>query len=222
VTTKATTAERILDAAEALFAEGGYDAVSVRAITDLAGVRLNLLSYHFKSKEGLFEAVIDRRLHVLNQKRRELLATAEAGGAVPNVDALLTIFIRPYMELAVVGGAGWLPYTRIIAQICQSERFSPLLEKHMEETLALFLSRFAAVLPHVGRDRLVQAFYFTIALMVSTFAGVGRIDALERAGRGEIPLDEAIEPLLTFVRAGFASMCDAPAGDGNDRRARPV
>jgi AcrR family transcriptional regulator len=207
VATKATTAERILDAAEALFAERGYDAVSVRAITDLAEVRLNLLSYHFKSKEGLYEAVIDRRLNVLNAKRRELLAAAEADGRIPDVATLLEIFIRPYIDLAVNGGAGWLAYTRIIAQICQADRFSPLLEQHMQETLRLFLDRFARVLPRVERGRLVQAFYFTIALMVSTFAGVGRIDALTAGALDEDSLDAALEPLLAFTLAGFSAMC---------------
>ena len=55
------TPTRLLDAAEALFAVSGFDAVSVRGITDKAGVPLGLLSYHFKSKEALFEAVIARR-----------------------------------------------------------------------------------------------------------------------------------------------------------------
>ncbi|WP_237152058.1 TetR/AcrR family transcriptional regulator [Oryzibacter oryziterrae] len=204
---KATTPERILDSAEALFAEGGFDAVSVRAITDRAGVRLNLLSYHFKSKEGLFEAVIDRRLHVLNARRREILAAAEADGSVLGVARLLTIFIRPYIDLAVTGGEGWKSYTRIIAQICQSDRFSPLLKLHMEDTLTIFLDRFARSLPDVDRDRLVQAFYFTIALMVSSFAGVGRIEALAQPGLDATGLDAALEPLIAYTTAGFLAAC---------------
>lgn len=211
MTAKTTTADRILDAAEALFAEGGYDAVSVRAITDRAGVRLNLLSYHFKSKEGLFEAVIDRRLHVLNTRRREILAAAEANGAVLDVAALLDIFIRPYMDLAANGGEGWKSYTRMIAQICQSDRFSPLLEMHMQDTLTIFIDRFARVLPDAERGRLVQAFYFTIALMVSSFAGVGRIEALAETHLDAAALDAAIAPLIAYTTAGFLAACGVKA-----------
>ncbi|WP_317616336.1 TetR/AcrR family transcriptional regulator [Paracoccus mutanolyticus] len=44
----------LLDAAEALFADHGYFGVSVRDITDRAGLRLAAVNYHFESKEGLF------------------------------------------------------------------------------------------------------------------------------------------------------------------------
>ena len=56
------TKERILDAAERLFAERGFAATSLRSITAAAGVNLAAVNYHFRSKEALLEAVFTRRL----------------------------------------------------------------------------------------------------------------------------------------------------------------
>ena len=68
------TVERILDAAEQLFAEKGFAETSLRLITSKAGVNLAAVNYHFGSKEELFEAVLTRRLDPMNQQRlaREL------------------------------------------------------------------------------------------------------------------------------------------------------
>ncbi len=48
------TRERILKAAERLFAEHGYDATSVRAIVAKARVNQAAINYHFAGKEGLY------------------------------------------------------------------------------------------------------------------------------------------------------------------------
>lgn len=54
------TANRILDAADELFAVHGYDAVSVRDITEKVGVNKALLFYYFDSKAELFEKIVER------------------------------------------------------------------------------------------------------------------------------------------------------------------
>ncbi len=59
------TAQRILDAAEILFARKGYEAASLREIAALAGIRQPGLYNHFASKEELYRAVLDRGLQPL-------------------------------------------------------------------------------------------------------------------------------------------------------------
>jgi AcrR family transcriptional regulator len=94
--------EALLDAAEMLFAEHGYDAVSIRNITGRANVRLAMASYHFGTKENLFDAVIARRADALNRERRAALGALERIGT-PDIQAVLRAFIWPYMDLAIVG-----------------------------------------------------------------------------------------------------------------------
>ena len=61
--TQANTVERILDAAEVLFAQKGFAETSLRAITSKAGVNLAAVNYHFGSKEALIQAVFERFLN---------------------------------------------------------------------------------------------------------------------------------------------------------------
>src|SRR5690606_36644825 len=73
-----STREAILDSAEALFARQGHDGTSMRQITSEAGVNLAAVNYHFGSKEALVQAVLKRRLAVLNHERLRLLDEREA------------------------------------------------------------------------------------------------------------------------------------------------
>ncbi len=51
--------QRLLETATELFAEKGYAGTSVREIVDRAGVSKPVLYYYFKSKEGLFYAILE-------------------------------------------------------------------------------------------------------------------------------------------------------------------
>lgn len=55
-----STPERILDAGVTCFAESGYSGTSTRTLAAAAGVNVATLAYHFKGKEGLYRAAIDR------------------------------------------------------------------------------------------------------------------------------------------------------------------
>ena len=96
------TKHRILDAAEALFVEHGFEATSLRSITAAADVNLAAANYHFGSKEELFEAVLTRRLDPMNQRRVALLAALEqeAGDAPVACDRILSALFLPALELA--------------------------------------------------------------------------------------------------------------------------
>ncbi len=59
--------DNILKAADKLFGEQGFEAATTREIAELSGVNKALIHYHFKSKEGLFEAVLDTYYERLNK-----------------------------------------------------------------------------------------------------------------------------------------------------------
>ena len=101
MTQKASKSERILDAAEALFAVHGYDGVTMRKIASEAKVDVALASYHFGRKMDVFNAVFERRAAELNNTRLEALrkCQAESGEDGPSVEKIIEAFLRP-MELA--------------------------------------------------------------------------------------------------------------------------
>ena len=71
--TPGDTKTRLLDAAEALFIDAGYEAMSMRLITARADANLAAVNYHFGSKDALIHAMLTRRLDGLNQNRLALL-----------------------------------------------------------------------------------------------------------------------------------------------------
>ena len=73
------TAVRILDAAEDLFAEKGYSATSLGDVADRVGIRSPSLYNHFKNKEALYSAVLDRLLDLFAQPLTKL---TKAQGAI--------------------------------------------------------------------------------------------------------------------------------------------
>ena len=77
----ADTKERLLDAAEEIFAREGYRAASLRVITTRAAVNLAAVNYHYGSKRGLVEAVFARRLQAMNLARVRGLASGPRTGA---------------------------------------------------------------------------------------------------------------------------------------------
>lgn len=90
-------AQRILNAAEALFAQHGFAGVSLRQITAAAKVNLAAVNYHFYDKESLYREILSRRLREVNRQRLELLAIAEAraGNAPVSLVAIADALARP-------------------------------------------------------------------------------------------------------------------------------
>ena len=64
--------EQLLEAAEELFAEHGYEGTSTRMLAKKAGVNVAMVSYYFGSKEKLFEALVEDRAGILREKLLEI------------------------------------------------------------------------------------------------------------------------------------------------------
>jgi len=95
------TKQKILDAAERIFADQGYGAVSLRQIIADAEVNLAAIHYHFGSKQELLDAVIMRRAGPVNRERLARLDRLEARpGAQPAVEQVLEAFLMPMAEVA--------------------------------------------------------------------------------------------------------------------------
>src|SRR5919199_6351467 len=92
-----TTRERVLDAAERLFAEHGYQATTLRMVTAEAGANIAAVNYYFGSKQALLAAVVHRVIGPVAEERRRRLEALEADGD-PSVEALVDAIIAPMLE----------------------------------------------------------------------------------------------------------------------------
>ncbi|MGO8674947.1 MAG: TetR/AcrR family transcriptional regulator [Limisphaerales bacterium] len=113
------TRERILDAAERLFAEHGLERVSTRDITALAEANVGAINYYFGSKEGLVFAVFDRRLRPITEERLTALDEVErgAGKAAPKAEAVLRAYIRPAVQHALNPTGGGASFAKLMGRL---------------------------------------------------------------------------------------------------------
>jgi AcrR family transcriptional regulator len=86
---------RLLDAAEELFADAGFNGVSVRQIVDRASVNLGAIPYHFGTKENLFKEVLLRRAAPLRDERKRMMAELTGRNPEPSLEEVIWVLLEP-------------------------------------------------------------------------------------------------------------------------------
>jgi AcrR family transcriptional regulator len=216
------TRERILDAAERLFARRGFHGVSVRDITGAAGVDVALANYHFGSKQGLLEAVFLRRAEDLNVERLARLDALLADGRrkAPSLEEIIDAFTHPLLDRSARGGAGWKSYFALIAEVNNSPEFGGvLMTRHFDPVVQRFIEAIRRALPDCDERDLYWAYHFLSGALTLTFAETGRIDKLSGGACRSGDLDGVHQRLVPFCAAGFCALCSGGTGR---RRARTV
>ena len=205
------TRERILDAAEQLFAERGFYGVSVRDITGAAAVDVALASYHFGNKQGLLEAVFMRRAEDLNAERSARLdAVLAAGGGrkPPSLEAVIDAFTHPLLDRSSRGSPGWKSYFALIAEVNNSPEFGQvLMTRYFDPVVQKFIAAIRLALPGCEDRDLFWAYHFLSGALTLTFAETGRIDKLSGGACRSSDLDSVHERLVPYCAAGFRALC---------------
>ena len=202
--------ERILDAAEQLFAHRGFYGVPLRDITRAAGVDVALVGYHFGGKRELFGAVFERRAEVLNRERLELLEEARRAAlpGAPALEAIINAFTQPLVERSARGGPGWKSYFALIAYVNNSREFAEgLMRRHFDPPLARFIVVTRDALPRCPPQEIYWGYQFLTGALTLTFAETGRIDQLSLGLCHASDLDAAHERLAPYVAAGLRALC---------------
>lgn len=113
------TPESLLDAAEALFSERGYDSVGIREIAERAGANLAAIRYHFGGKRELYLEVVRRAM-----RQRATYAAWQLLETPPRsrreAATLLCRFIRAFLHGILTDSR-----TAVCARLCQQEASSP-------------------------------------------------------------------------------------------------
>jgi AcrR family transcriptional regulator len=196
-----------LDAAESLFADRGFDGVSIRQIADEAGVTLGVVGFHGRSKLELFHTVISRRAAVLSTARRKSLAELRAGSMRGvRLRDLMTAYIMPYVEIASSGDPQWRAYARLIGRTVYDDRWYPILLYNSDA--AEYIEAIQAVMPNANKEWLAAVFVMAVASMLSTVNSTARMKVL--AGNpSKNALAQYADILVRFCTAGIESAATA-------------
>jgi AcrR family transcriptional regulator len=198
----ASTKERILTAAEALFAQRGFDGASLRQLTAAAGVNLAAVNYHFGSKDKLVEQVFRRRLDSLNADRLAALAKV-AGLPETTLDDVLAAFIRPALALSN-DGSGSL-FMRVLARAFaeHDDSLRQFLSENYGHVMRQFTAEFARLLPQLSREELYWRIDLVTGALTHAMSGFGMIqrksDVSESTHR-----EQTAAHLIRFAAAGLS------------------
>jgi AcrR family transcriptional regulator len=199
------TRERLLEAAESLFAEHGYPSTSLRQITGAAGANLAAVHYHFGSKLNLFQEVLHRRLGPINEARIEGLkrAVAQSAGGEPDLDAVLRALLAPALEHSVDARDGHRVGRLIGRSISADGEHWRSVKREFDEVFDHFMPVFARLCPHLEPVDLMWRLHFVAGALGSLLQGERKLltfsDGLCDPRQTNVVLDQ----LVTFARAGF-------------------
>jgi AcrR family transcriptional regulator len=195
----ASTREALLAAGTRLFAERGFDGASVRAITARAGANLGAITYHFRSKEAFYEAVIDSVIAPFTE--RVIAAGKEEGPPLDRLERVVRAYFGYLMEHPEI--------PRLIMQSVMATGHPPeSATRRLRGLLEVLASTVSAgqadgtIRPGdprlLGVGVLSQSLH--LAVMRDSLRGLAGIDVTEPNMRAALA-----DHLVRFVRAGLAA-----------------
>lgn len=211
----ADTKERLLDAAEVVFAREGYRAASLRAITALAAVNLAAVNYHFGSKRELVEEVFARKLQAMNEARVHSLALvlerARAAGRPPEARKLIEAFVEATLGHARSGPGERHFMALVLRSVSDTDRtVQRTFESFMKPTFDSLRDAMTEALPALPADELWWRLQFAIGAMI-------RVHHLALATDSggtkptQLPVAETIRLLTDFLNAGLSAPPATPS-----------
>ncbi len=207
------TPNRLLDAAENLFAQHGLEGTSLRAITTEAGANLAAVNYHFQSKEGLIAAVFQRRIEPLNKERLRLLdeALAVAAPKPPSLETILQAFLAPALLMRVALEPGGVHCLRLLGRVfSEPSEIKVQVLGQFRPTMERFLEALALVLPDLPHPELLWRLHFFIGSMAHTCAAGDLIQVMSSGACDADDVEGILRRLTSYAAAGFRAPITEP------------
>ncbi len=196
----------ILLAGERAFAEFGYNGASMRAIAREASVNQAMIAYYYGSKEGLLDAIVERRAGFVNSRREERLTSLFADGQ-PTVDGLIEAFLAPLIELGMDQQQGGYDYVKLLAVVTHSvdDLSKRVVARHFDGIAMRFTDAFRAIEPRMAESDAIRAYLLTLGVGIATVSIEIRADRMsdryDHAAAGEL-----IKTAVSFSSAGVKAL----------------
>lgn len=193
------TRARVLDAAERVFAQSGFDGATVRDIADAAGEPVGTVHHHGGGKARLFAQVVARRAGVLSQARLAALDASRTGRGDP-LTRVVSAFVAPFFDLAT-NDPGWANYARLVAQVSADARWRDLAAEQFDPAARVFVEEILCCCPGMCRRDAAQGLVMSVAALLALLTSQPRVADL---GDGAAPVDP-LKSLIAFCAAGLAA-----------------
>ncbi|WP_132999710.1 TetR/AcrR family transcriptional regulator [Luteimonas arsenica] len=202
--TQFSTKDRILGAAEELFAQHGFGGTSLRQVTSRADVNIAAVNYHFGSKENLINEVFRRRMDDMSRQRLAQLeqARSEHPG---ELEPVLAAFVEPALALAR-DRQGGVAFIRVIARAYaeKNDGLRKFLSEQYGHVLRDFARAMAECAPQLDKEQLYWRLDFLSGALTYAMSDFGLIK--RPAGVSEVAhRKRAAEELIRFAAAGIQS-----------------
>jgi AcrR family transcriptional regulator len=198
---------KLLDAAEQLFAEKGFEAVSVRDITQLAKANVAAVNYHFGSRDLLLTMVMTRYMTPVNEERIARLDALErkwSGKSVPLeeiIDALVRPLVTQVRKSELSERLFYKLMGRTFAQ--QGDGMPPQIEEQLRQVVQRFTKAFAKALPTVAPDDLSWRIHFMVGGMIHMLTHQEILLRLTQGVSGAPQMEATLSRFARFAAAGM-------------------
>ncbi|KAA9132764.1 TetR/AcrR family transcriptional regulator [Marinihelvus fidelis] len=203
-----TRKDRIIEVAEKLFAQRGFNGVSLREITREAGVDVALVKYYFDNKEGLFDALLQRRADILNRERAEALERVLERNNPAPVEDIIDAFTHPLLNEVVGEDSTWRDYFGLLAQVNNNPEWGgQAMSKYFDPLVRRFIYALKDALPDADMVDIYWCYHFLSGALTLTFADTRRIDALSGGLCHSADFESVHKRMVPFIAAGFRAIC---------------
>jgi len=203
-----STKNKILDAADVLFADKGFNGTSLREITSQANVNLAAVNYHFGSKKELIKAVMSRYMDELSPRLESALSLICQSELKPTLHEVFSAFIGPLLHLNEFKENGTSTFLQLLGRgYTDSQGFLRwFLTTQYPDVFTNFTKAVNIAYPELTAEEIFWRLHFTMGTIVFTMSSSeALIDIAQNDFDNKLDIAGVIERVIPYVAAGVGA-----------------
>jgi len=203
-----STKNKILDAAEVLFADKGFNGTSLREITSQAEVNLAAVNYHFGSKKELIKAVMSRYMNELSPRLESALCDICTREEQPSLIDVFSAFIDPLLHLNTLKENGTSTFLQLLGRgYTDSQGFLRwFLTTQYPIVISSFTEAVHKAYPELSPEEMFWRLHFTMGTIVFTMSSTeALIDIAQNDFNRDVDISGVIKQVIPYVAAGVGA-----------------
>lgn len=206
---RADRKQAILLAAEKLFAQRGYHAVTIRQIADEAAVPLALVGYYYGQKHELFHAIFAHWNRTIEERLEGLRGIAADTSDEDALGLIIEAFTGPVLRLRASSEGEY--YALLVGRelFHAAEEADRVLRAYFDPMAHAFIDALHQRLPHASRAQVAWAYQFSLGALLHHLSD----ERIVRLSKGQCDPRDPVggQMLVNFIVGGIRAALPAPA-----------